>query len=187
MKQRLRERVRRQAAPREASDAIQRRLMSDDWWAVAFQVGIYRSTANEPSTEALLADLLHRGARVAVPMRRGADYDWGGVGADTRWRKGDHGILEPVEAETASAGDLRVMVVPGLAFDAQGGRLGHGGGHFDRLLARSDALRIGLCFENRLVKAVPMESHDVRMDAVATETRMIFAPTAAAKLERLVG
>ena len=187
MKQRLRERIRHQVAPREVSEAIQRRLISEDWWAVAFQVGLYRSTANEPSTEALLADLLQRGARVAVPMRRGADYVWGWVGADTRWRKGDHGVLEPTKAETASAGDLRVMVVPGLAFDAQGGRLGHGGGHFDRLLAQSDALRIGLCFEKRLVEAVPMESHDVRMDAVATEDRMIYAPTAAAKLERLIG
>jgi 5-formyltetrahydrofolate cyclo-ligase len=44
-----------------------------------------------------------------------------------------------------------------------------------------------LCFENRLVEAVPMEPHDVRMDVVVTEKRMLFAPTAAAKLERLLG
>ena len=55
------------------------------------------------------------------------------------------------------------------------------------MLARSDALRVGLCFENRLAEAVPMASHDVRMDVVATEKRMIFAPAAAAKLERLLG
>ena len=80
-----------------------------------------------------------------------------------------------------------MVVVPGVAFDAQGGRLGHGRGHFDRLLARSPALRVGLCSEARLVAAVPMEPHDVRMDVVATETRMIFAPTAAAKLEEMTG
>ena len=187
MKTKLRDRIRRRGAPREASEAIQRRLIAEDWWAAASGVGLYRSTANEPSTEALLADLLERGARVAVPMRRGETYVWGWVGPDTRWRKGPHGIPEPAEAEWVPNGELRVIVVPGLAFDAQGGRLGHGGGHFDRLLASGDAFRVGLCFENRLVKAVPMESHDVRMDAVATEKRTIYAPTAEAKLERLTG
>ena len=79
------------------------------------------------------------------------------------------------------------IVVPGVALDAQGGRLGHGRGHLDRLLAQSGALLVGLCFENRLVEAVPMEPHDVRMDVVATEKRMLYAPAAAAKLERLLG
>ena len=187
MKQRLREQARRRTAPAGASEAIQRRLLAQDWWAVAFRFGIYRSTPSEPSTEALLADLLARGAQVAVPVRRGVEYGWGRVEADTRWRKGAHGIWEPVRAEPVAPGDLRVVLVPGVAFDAQGGRLGHGGGHFDRLLAQGDALRVGLCFEARLAAAVPMESHDIRMDVVATEKRMIFAPAAAAKLERLTG
>lgn len=187
MKQRLREQARAQAAPKGASEAIQRRLVAQDWWTAAFQVGIYRSTPSEPATDALWADLLARGARVAVPVRRGAEYGWGWVDGNTCWRKGAHGILEPVAAPPAPPGELRVIVVPGLAFDAQGGRLGHGRGHFDRLLAKTGALRIGLCFENRLVEAVPMEPHDIRMDVVATEKRMIFAPAAAAKLEGLTG
>jgi 5-formyltetrahydrofolate cyclo-ligase len=187
MKQRLREQMKRAAAPKEAADAIGRRLAAQDWWAAAFRVGIYRSTPNEPSTESLWADLLARGAQVAVPVRRGSEYVWGWVDANTRWKRGTHGILEPLRAPAAAPHDLRVVVVPGVAFDARGGRLGHGRGHFDRLLAEGRALRIGLCFENRLVEAVPMESHDVPMDVVATEKRMIFAPTAAAKLERLTG
>jgi 5-formyltetrahydrofolate cyclo-ligase len=187
MKQRLRDEVKRLAAPADASAVIQRRLIAQDWWAAAFQTGIYRSMPNEPSTEALLADLWARGAQVAVPMRRGTEYAWGWVDANARWRKQAHGILEPVKASIAAPSDLRVIVVPGLAFDAQGGRLGHGRGHFDRLLAQSGALLVGLCFENRLVETVPMEAHDVRMDVVATEKRMLFAPTAEAKLENLVG
>ena len=57
----------------------------------------------------------------------------------------------------------------------------------DRIQAQSAALLVGLCFENRLVEAVPMEAHDIRMDVVATEKRMIFASTAEAKLENLIG
>ena len=187
MKQMLRERAQGRMASKGASEMIQQRLMAEDWWAAAFQVGLYRSTPTEPATEALLADLLARGARVAVPVRRNGNYGWGWVDAATRWKMAAHGIWEPIDAPAAAAEDLRLIVVPGVAFDAQGGRLGHGRGHFDRLLARSGALLVGLCFENRLVEAVPMESHDVRMDAVATEKRMLFAPTAAAKLERLLG
>ena len=187
MKQRLRDKIRRKPASRAASAAIQQTLISQDWWAAAFEVGLYRATPTEPGTDELLADLLARGARVAVPMRRGAAYRWGWVDAQTRWRKMAHGILEPVRAAAAATDELRVIVVPGLAFDAQGGRLGHGEGHFDRLLASSRALLVGLCFENRLVEAVPMEPHDVRMDVVATEKRMLYAPAAAAKMERLLG
>ena len=187
MKRKLRERAKGRRASKTASAAIQERLMAEDWWASAFQVGIYRSTPAEPSTDALLADLLARGVRVAVPVRRGSEYGWGWVDASTSWKTGAHGIWEPRETKPASTEDFRLIVVPGVAFDAQGGRLGHGKGHFDRLLAQSGALLVGLCFENRLVEAVPMEPHDVRMDVVATEKRMLFAPTAAAKMERLIG
>ena len=187
MKHELRELMKSAALPKGASEAIQQRLLAQDWWVAAFQVGIYCATANEPATEGLIADLFRRGAQVAVPMQRGDTYVWGWVEAGTGWHKGAHGILEPKQSQPAVPADLRVMVVPGLAFDAEGGRLGHGCGHFDRLLANSEAWRIGLCFENRLVERVPMEPHDIHMDVVVTEKRVIFAPTAAAKLERLLG
>ncbi|HPC18676.1 MAG: 5-formyltetrahydrofolate cyclo-ligase [Kiritimatiellae bacterium] len=186
MKQQMRQQIRRGGAPPlGASVAIQQRLMAQDWWGLGFQVGLYRATTGEPATDALLADLLARHARVAVPRRRGGNYAWNWVDENTRWRTGAHGIPEPCDSRVARPADLRIVVVPGLAFDSQGGRLGHGRGHFDRLLAASGALRVGLCFECRLVEAVPMEAHDVRMDVVVTEARLLFASTAAAKMEWL--
>jgi 5-formyltetrahydrofolate cyclo-ligase len=179
--------MRKVAVPRGASDAIQRRLMVQDWWASAFQVGIYVATGREPATTSILDDLQARGARVAVPVWREKEYAWSWIDGNTRWRQKAHGIWEPQRMVVAKADALRVIVVPGLAFDTQGGRLGHGGGHFDRLLAHSDALRVGLCFENRLVETLPMEPHDIPMDVVVTEMRIRFAPSAEAKLERLTG
>ena len=187
MKIKLRERAKRKSVPRGASEAIQQLLLAQDWWVAAFQVGTYVATIREPATSAIIADLLARGAQVAVPVRRGHGYGWGWVDTQTRWRKGGHGIQEPFAAPVASPEELRVIVVPGVAFDAQGGRLGHGRGHFDRLLAESGAVLVGLCFESHLVDTVPMESHDIRMDVVVTEKRVIFAPSAAAKLEGLTG
>lgn len=187
MKHALRKQTRSAPTPAAASAAIQRRLLDQDWWAAAFAVGLYRATPAEPSTDVLLADLFARGARVAVPVAKGTGYRWGWVETATRWRKGGFGILEPEQAPPASPSSLRVILVPGVAFDARGGRLGHGHGHFDRLLSQTGALLVGLCMEQRLVEAVPLEPHDIPMDAVVTEKRMLFAPAAAAKLERLIG
>ena len=187
MKRAMRQRAKPLAVSAGASEAIQRRILGQDWWMAAFRVGLYRSRPTEPSTDALLADLLGRGAQVAVPVRQGDIYRWGWVDESTRWQAGTHGILEPKESLVAQPADLRVVVVPGLAFDLKGGRLGHGRGHFDRLLSQTGGLLVGLCAEARLVETVPMESHDVPMDVVATESRMVYAASAAAKLERLTG
>jgi 5-formyltetrahydrofolate cyclo-ligase len=187
MKQQLRKMMSQKPATRGADPLIQQRVMAQDWWACAFQVGLYMAAGREPRTALLLADLLDRGARIAVPMRRRKTYVWGWVDAETRWKTGAHGIREPVSAPEAVSADLRVILVPGVAFDAHGGRLGHGNGHYDRLLADSTALRVGLCYENRLIEAVPMEPHDIRMDVVVTEMQNRYAPTAADTLERMTG
>ncbi|HLK12053.1 MAG TPA: 5-formyltetrahydrofolate cyclo-ligase [Candidatus Binatia bacterium] len=69
-----------------------------------------------------------------------------------------------------------VFVVPGVAFDARGARLGRGRGWYDRALVRHPrALRVGLAFELQVVEAVPEEAWDVRMDAVATEARLLVS------------
>ena len=188
MKPALRKKARRKTTSRTASAVIQERLREQDWWAAAGPAGVYRSIPGEPATEVLLADLLARKARAAVPARCGKSYRWAWVDETTRWRNGAHGIPEPVQAQRADPAGLRIIVVPGVAFDSRGGRLGHGGGHFDRLLAQSPgALLVGLCFETRRVAAVPLASHDIPMDVVVTEKRIWCSPTAGAKLETLLG
>jgi len=183
----LRRRIGASRVSAAASAAIQRRLMAEDWWTAAFAVGLYRATPFEPATDLLLADRLEAGALVAVPASAGHGYRWGRVEAATRWRKGRYGILEPEPARPVPAGSLQMAVIPGVAFDLKGGRLGHGGGHLDRLLSQTGGLLVGLCLEDRLLQAVPLEPHDVPVDVVVTEKRIRFAPSAAAKLERLTG
>ena len=77
--------------------------------------------------------------------------------------------------------ELDLLVIPGLAFDRQGGRLGYGKGYFDRLLpgARPDALLAAVAFECQLFDAVPMQPYDVRVDAVVTESRYLSSHAAA--------
>jgi 5-formyltetrahydrofolate cyclo-ligase len=70
--------------------------------------------------------------------------------------------------------ELDVILIPGLAFDLNGNRLGQGGGWYDRVLARAPhALKIGVCFDCQILESVPHEAHDVKMDFVVTEKRLL--------------
>ena len=86
----------------------------------------------------------------------------------TRW-----GLREPVKlaAREADMADFDLALAPGLAFDARGGRLGRGGGFYDRLLAgrNKKATLIGVCFTAQRVEQLPLAPHDVLMDTVCTE------------------
>lgn len=90
-----------------------------------------------------------------------------------------YGFEQPVAtAPAVAAATVDVFCVPGLAFDAAGNRLGHGAGYYDRLLAeaRDDATLVGITLQRRLVTAVPHEPHDVRMDVVVTQRRVLRTP-----------
>jgi len=85
---------------------------------------------------------------------------------------GAFGVREPVGGGPAPGPDL--VLVPGMAFDAAGFRLGRGGGFYDRWLAAHPGVRtLGLCFHCQLLGKIPVESHDVKMDAVLTEEGFI--------------
>ncbi len=77
--------------------------------------------------------------------------------------------LEP--AKQVNAAELDLVIVPGVAFDKQGGRLGYGAGYYDRLLqnVRSDTVLAAICYEAQLLPDVAMDGHDVFMDLVITE------------------
>ena len=92
-------------------------------------------------------------------------------------------VPEPAAPRWVAAEDVDLALVPGLAFDAAGGRLGHGGGYYDRLLARAEpriACRAGIAWACQIVDRVPTGPHDVRMDWVVTEKEIRRVAPAAA-------
>lgn len=91
-------------------------------------------------------------------------------------RPGYCGLLEPTENMVEAASEeIDVVLVPGVAFDSHGHRLGMGGGFYDRLLAGlpPGTVKIGLAFDEQIVEAVPREAHDVVLDAVVTPRRIL--------------
>jgi 5-formyltetrahydrofolate cyclo-ligase len=113
-------------------------------------VMMFDSLPGEPDTSAWMAWCTERGMRVFVPAVDGPD-------------------LRVVPGDVDPLG-LDLVVVPGLAFTADGHRLGQGGGHYDRFLARvrPECVTVGVGFTEQLVDAVPQEPHDVRLHHVVT-------------------
>lgn len=168
--------------------AIERRLTGAWWWWMGSPLGLYAGREGEPGTEGLARWAEGHGWTVAYPAGTAdGGYEWREGGGE--WRTGRWGIREPGEgARRLEAGELRLVVVPGLAFDRSGTRLGHGGGFFDRLLAGADgAFVVGVCADWQLTGRLPRGAHDVGMDAVTTEKRVVFAAGAEEKLARLFG
>ncbi len=99
-------------------------------------------------------------------------YRWSRVRNGTQWVRGPHGVPQPHPPEWVPADQVGVVLVPGLAFDPRGGRLGRGGGDYDRLLAECSCVRIGVSWDDRVMEKVPLESHDQTMDWIVTERRV---------------
>ncbi len=160
---------------RQASERIQRRLLALPEWVAARRVCCYLATPAEVQTGSLLAVCRQMNKPVWAPAWREETgrYECVRLNPDAPLAAGRYGILEPArEKQDAGGADLDLAIVPGLAFDRRGGRLGHGRGYYDRLLAApplAQALKIGLAFAFQLRAAVPTGASDAPMDIVVTE------------------
>jgi 5-formyltetrahydrofolate cyclo-ligase len=133
-------------------------------------------SAGEVSTLPLFYHLRKRGTRTALPRVRGKgpEIDFFEVDDWSRLEISPLGIPEPRGDEPAvDPGAFDAVIVPGVAFDAQGGRVGYGMGCYDRALprVRPGAPLIGLAYDFQMIDRAPMDEHDVPLTAALTETR----------------
>lgn len=135
------------------------------------RVGLYAATPFELGMDELVAPLRAEGLTIAYPRVVDATtMAFHEVTAPPITSRGQPPIREP-DSDSPIAATLDLIVVPGLAFDAEGRRLGHGGGHYDRwLAAHPGTLSVGVCTENLLLPAIPTGAQDVRVAAVVTES-----------------
>jgi 5-formyltetrahydrofolate cyclo-ligase len=132
-------------------------------------VGAYHAHKDEADPSELLARLVELGARIAFPRvaARDAALDFHIVPNGEILMPGSFGIPEPLAHWPRAVPG--VLLVPLLAFDARGHRLGYGGGFYDRTLAALDVPAIGIAYAGQEVASLPVEPHDRRLDAILTE------------------
>jgi 5-formyltetrahydrofolate cyclo-ligase len=177
---------------RKTEAAIAARALELPELAHARTVAAYVSVGSEPGTPALLDALHARGVRVLLPaLLADNDLDWGAYdGAASLVRvqhRGKMALLEPAGERLGPDAVLTAdaVLLPGLAVDARGMRLGRGGGSYDRVLARleragTDPALVVLLYDSEVVDRVPGEPHDRPVHAVVTPSgvrRFRPAPT----------
>jgi len=144
---------------------------------IARTVLLFSSFGSEISTAPLAAGLADLGKRLLLPFLDGASI--GAAEFDPGFEGGlvdsTYGPREPASRTPVDPLDIDAAIVPGLAFDRQGYRLGYGGGYYDRYLRglRAEALRIGVGFSVQVVDAVPHGPGDERVDVVVTDQETI--------------
>jgi len=161
----------RTAAGRELADRLLSRSEILAALASRRPIAVYLPGPDEVDLLPFLEKVLERGGVLLAPRWTGSDYALAPLRglSSAEIRKGPHGIAEPAERGRASD-DLEpaVWLVPGLAFTAEGVRLGFGGGWYDRLLAadRGPSVRFGIAYEFQIVPQLPAEPHDVRLSDI---------------------
>ncbi|MBQ8296131.1 MAG: 5-formyltetrahydrofolate cyclo-ligase [Clostridia bacterium] len=135
---------------------------------------VYLSRASEAPTDKLIERLLEKGQKVCCPRKiEGKKGEMEAVLYGEDFTLDEYGIREPVGQ--AYQGDIDVAVVPLLAVDRQGNRLGYGGGYYDRFLTKyPTAQRVAYCYDFQIVREVPINDTDQRMDKIVTEKQVLI-------------
>jgi 5-formyltetrahydrofolate cyclo-ligase len=127
---------------------------------------------SEPPTLPLLAALRARGVRVLLPiLRDDLDLEWADYDGEAgRLVAGARGIPHPAGPSLGlcGIGEAKLVLAPALAVDRAGGRLGQGGGSYDRALTRAVARVLAVVFDDELLESVPVAEHDHRVSGTLT-------------------
>lgn len=161
----------------EKSRLVQKRFMRMPEYRKARAIMLYAATEKEVRTDEVLKDALNNGKVVALPSIDVEERSMTPVSVSVdslkRLKPGAYGIMEPV-GKPVGKDELDLIVMPLLAFDDEGDRLGMGGiGYYDRFLKGLGALKIGFAFGWQMAEEIPRESHDVQLDKVVTESGVL--------------
>ncbi len=173
-KKTLRDEIRKELIPpgRQKASAIRTRLMTLDCWRTARTIFTYHPLQNEVDLLPLMDE--ESAKEWIFPRVDGGSLSLHRWTPHAFWRKGAFDIREPDPEHWAEVGieTIDLALIPGLAFDRNGCRLGRGKGFYDRLLASEGfrALKIGIVTEQCLLPIIPTEPHDIGMDLVVTES-----------------
>jgi 5-formyltetrahydrofolate cyclo-ligase len=161
---------------RRKSEKIIERLVDSDIFNQSCNVFGYINFKNEVDVFSIKDIVKRRGYRFMIPRAlKDKQMSFSPFCDERHLKMSSYGILEPKEGSevvTPEIGDL--ILVPGCCFDLQGYRIGYGAGYYDQYLeAYPKVIKVGVAFENQLEQHLPKEPHDIPMNYILTENRLI--------------
>lgn len=137
---------------------------------------IYYSVRNEVNTLAIIGYLLEAGKKVALPVcTPECDLQAAVINDLNQLQPAPFGLMEPKPGGALLDYEkIELIIIPGIAFDVKGNRLGHGKGYYDRFLSKApNIFKLGLAYDFQLIPEIPTEEHDVKMNGLLTPTRYL--------------
>jgi 5-formyltetrahydrofolate cyclo-ligase len=161
---------------RRAKDSmIKGRLMGLREFEDARRVLLYASFRSEVSTGGIITEAIGMGKEVCLPRSdpETCTLSIHPIKGFEDLSPGYMGIPEPTAPARVGTGDMDIVIIPGVAFDARGGRLGYGKGFYDRTLKDLKIPFVALAYEEQITGEIPLKEHDVTVDIIITDQRTI--------------
>lgn len=154
------------------STLIQKFVLNSNEFKSAKTVGAYHAFGSEVKTDLVIEQTRAFGKKIALPSVEGESLTFYELSSGKYLVKGRFGIMEPLPYGPVDIIDL--LIVPGIAFDYKGYRLGYGKGYYDKLLAKKNVYSIGLAYSFQLLESLPSGEYDKKLNAVATEVGISY-------------
>ncbi len=154
------------------SRAAAKEFLQSTIYKNALTIMLYMPIQNETDTEKIIKTALKDGKKIVFPVTKKEIIPYY-ASIDTEFKKGKFGVNEPNCTLVASPSEIDVIIVPGIAFDKTGARVGFGKGYYDMFLPKTNAVKVGLCYEFQLYDKIQTAEHDVKMNFIVTENGLI--------------
>ena len=156
----------------ELGKRAQEHLISSHEFKSAKVVAAYCALGSEVKTDLIITQARMLGKKITLPRIEGKNMTFYALSSTEGLVKGKLGAMEPLPKVPVQRIDM--LVVPGIAFDKMGYRLGYGKGYYDKFLANEKAFSIGLAYSFQVLEHLPSEEHDQELDAISTEEGIIY-------------
>ena len=157
----------------ERSEEIRKRVLETVRKYAPETLHLFLSFGSEPDTLPLLIPIWQMGIRTVVPVVLRTGIVLVPYAEGTPLRPGPFGIGEPPVFQTVPPDSVDLFLLPGIAFDRSGGRLGYGKGYYDRLLSGLSSPRIALAFHEQIIDRTPLLENDILVDTIITDKEII--------------
>lgn len=137
-------------------------------------IHLFLPFGTEPEIRSLMEPLWEQGFQLVVPVISQEGLTLAPIEPWTALWPGPYGILEPRKFDPVPSDLVSLYLLPGVAFDRNGRRLGYGKGYYDKLLSRSPAPKFGVSFDEQIVSSVPITETDILVDGIITDKEIVY-------------
>lgn len=152
----------------QKSTIIVDKIINLDIYKKSMVISFYNSLPSEVDTTKLISESI-KDKIVLLPRITNNKIEFIRINNNTKYNNSSFGVSEPIGNFYQDKIDL--IIVPGVAFDSKGNRLGYGKGYYDKYLKGKNIYKIGVCFNEQVVDNLPIDKHDIKMNLIITDEK----------------